>query len=65
MYLFMYLLGALVMAQRINRWLTNCWMDREGRAGKLEQPNEGRMGDLVAVFFGKKVGFQTSASGPP
>ena len=43
MYVCMYVLGALVLAQRINRWLANCWMDRGGRAGKLEQPNAGRM----------------------
>ena len=43
MYVCMYVLGALVWAQRINRWLANVWTDRGGRAGKLEQPNAGRM----------------------
>ena len=43
LYVFIHVLGALVWAQRINRWLANFWMDRGGRAGKLEQPNAGRM----------------------
>ena len=42
-YVFMFLLGALVLAQSINRWLANLWMGRGRRAGKLEQPNAGRM----------------------
>ena len=36
-------LGALVLAQRINRWLANFRRDRGACTGKLQQPNAGRM----------------------
>ena len=33
----MYILGALSLAQRPNRWIANCWENRSSHAGKLQQ----------------------------
>ena len=51
MYTYMHILGALALAQRFNRWVASCWMDRGGRTGKPEQQNAGRTRNLYVLFF--------------
>ena len=50
MYVCMYVLGALSLAQRKKRWLASCGEDRGGRAGQLGQQNARRTRNL-RVFF--------------
>ena len=46
----MYVLGALSLTQRENRWIASCGEHRGGRAGRLQQQNAGRKRNL-RVFF--------------
>ena len=50
MYVFMYELGALSLAQRQNRWLANNREDCGVRAGKLTLQDAGRMRNLRFVI---------------
>ena len=45
-YIYIYILGALTLAQRHNRWIAGCGDDRGGRAGKLKQQNARRTRNL-------------------
>ena len=45
------ILGALALAQRVNRWVASCWMDRGGRTGKPEQQNAGRTRNLYVFLL--------------
>ena len=44
-------IGAIALAQRVNRWLASCGVDRGGRAGQLEQRSARRTRDLSVFLF--------------
>ena len=46
MYVCLYVLGELALAQRHNRWIAGCGDDRGRRAGKLKQQNARRTRNL-------------------
>ena len=50
-YIYIYILGALTLGQRVKRYLASCRVNRGSRAGKLEQQNEGRNAKPARFVF--------------
>ena len=51
MNIYIYILGALALAIRVNRWIASCGAQRGGSVAKLRQQSAGRTRNMRVLFF--------------